>query len=219
MEKGAYRPSISNASLKTALFWLLLPQLTLRKSGTRWHYTTGSSRTVDCCRSMRIRGAGIGPGESLYIVTGCIKSESWALAAYKGPMVPPNDTLRLVQVNEDMEADGTWYAWTERGTSEARSSEPSEHGLKNQSLFLRGFKLTFSPRFYASLRGDGDSAPSPLDRRIFGTVLVHRTRMVEVRMTMASTVPLNPAAMGSEKAVAEVRMPPDGCPIGATANP
>jgi hypothetical protein len=76
-------------------------------------------------------------------------------------MVPPNDTLRLVRVDEDMEADGTWYAWTERGTSEARSSEPSKQGLKNQSLFLRGFKLTFSPDFYASLRGEDRSTPKP----------------------------------------------------------
>ena len=103
----------------------------------------------------------IGARESLYIVTGCIKNESWALAAYKDPMVPPNDMLRLVRDNEDIETGGTWYTWTERGTSEARSSEPSQAGLRNQSLFLRGLTLTFSTQFYASLQGDGGSTPRP----------------------------------------------------------
>ncbi|KAJ2926534.1 hypothetical protein H1R20_g10562, partial [Candolleomyces eurysporus] len=35
--------------------------------------------------------------ESLYILTGCIKSDSWAMAAFKGPIYPPYDVLRLIR--------------------------------------------------------------------------------------------------------------------------
>ncbi|KAJ3503000.1 hypothetical protein NMY22_g18399 [Coprinellus aureogranulatus] len=92
----------------------------------------------------------IGRDDSLYIVTGCIKSDSWALAAYKKSMEPPDHTIRLER--DDMDDPHSLYSWTERGQHvEARSSKILPGGLKSQSLFLRGFKLSLSPDFYATL--------------------------------------------------------------------
>ncbi|KAF6746001.1 fungal-specific transcription factor domain-containing protein [Ephemerocybe angulata] len=41
----------------------------------------------------------------------------------------------------------TFFAWTQKGTSEARFGESQKVGVKNQSLFLEGFKLDFSQEF------------------------------------------------------------------------
>lgn len=87
---------------------------------------------------------GIGPEESLYIITGCIKSDSWAIAAYRRPMTHPHDTLRLVRIFDNTSTTNceAKYRWTSRGTSEARTWD---RGSKRHSLFLRGYKLSFSP--------------------------------------------------------------------------
>jgi hypothetical protein len=90
----------------------------------------------------------LGPDESLYFITGCDKSESWAIAAYTDAMAPPNDVLRL-------QWGKTQYLWTCRGKAEARTgpsiatSENNDEGrgAHDQCLFLRGYCLAFSQRF------------------------------------------------------------------------
>lgn len=96
----------------------------------------------------------IGDEESLYFITGCIKSESWALAAYRDPLPPPYDVLRLVkrppaasQISERIPP----YAWTKRGTSEARVGASEAAQVMDQSLFLRGYKMAFSQDFRAQM--------------------------------------------------------------------
>ncbi|KAF6751708.1 hypothetical protein DFP72DRAFT_1135563, partial [Ephemerocybe angulata] len=112
----------------------------------------------------------LGQEESLYIVTGCIKSDAWAAAAYSGYMIPPHDVLCLVQFGSSSPPS---YAWTERGSSEARCDESGEPGLKNQSLFLRGFKLSFSRNFRSRMAASARSnsgpsgAPGDLDSSSF----------------------------------------------------
>ncbi|KAJ3511672.1 hypothetical protein NMY22_g15576 [Coprinellus aureogranulatus] len=103
----------------------------------------------------------IGRGESLYVITGCIKSNSWALAAYKDAMTHPNDTLSLVRMGDEGVATLPFYAWTKRGTSEARRSEVTQHGTMNQTIFLRGFKLSFSSKFHANMQPSHDPHPGP----------------------------------------------------------
>jgi hypothetical protein len=88
--------------------------------------------------------------ESLYIVTGCIKSASWAMAAFRDPMAPPHDVLRLVKGGSS--GPIPIYMWTSRGTASAKSY-PNELDRdynakeKNQTLFMHGFKLSFSSAF------------------------------------------------------------------------
>ncbi|KAJ2937009.1 hypothetical protein H1R20_g115, partial [Candolleomyces eurysporus] len=100
--------------------------------------------------------------ESLYIITGCIKSDSWAIAAYNDPADPPNNVLRLVRTGSL--SSNPVYRWTDRGTAEARygpgPTRNSGAQLKNQCLFLQGFKIAFSAAFRSRTRGTSLSSSS-----------------------------------------------------------
>jgi hypothetical protein len=95
--------------------------------------------------------------DSLYIVSGCIKSDSWAIAAFKDPAKAPDDLLTLSRRKSKNQIP--IYDWINRGTAEARfgsNSAARESGMckgKDQCLFLQGFKLAFSQEFRARLRG------------------------------------------------------------------
>jgi hypothetical protein len=96
------------------------------------------------------------PQDPLYIVSGCIKSDSWAVAAYPDLMDAPDDVLKLSRrvVSDEDAPQASVYDWTDRGTAEARfgsnsGNKTAEYKGKDQCLFLRGFKLAFSQRFYA----------------------------------------------------------------------
>jgi hypothetical protein len=84
----------------------------------------------------------LGQGESLYFVTGCDKSKSWAIAAYLEAMEPPKNVLHL-------QWDGTEYDWIDQGTAHVCTGSTSitENEVNDQCLFLRGYKLSFSQRF------------------------------------------------------------------------
>ncbi|RXW14218.1 hypothetical protein EST38_g11639 [Candolleomyces aberdarensis] len=103
--------------------------------------------------------------ESLYVITGCIKSDSWALAAFKDPVDPLNDVLNLVQTNHNSDNDisDPTHVWTSRGTAETRTGSNPTRGQdsykgKNQCLFLRGYKLAFSQAFRSRMK---DHPPGP----------------------------------------------------------
>ena len=78
--------------------------------------------------------------ESLYIVTGCIKSDSWAMAAFREPGNAPHETMRLEDVSRGRDEQPR-YVWTNRGSWDARSGSSNQLGLKNQTLFIRCWKL------------------------------------------------------------------------------
>ncbi|RXW17748.1 hypothetical protein EST38_g8099 [Candolleomyces aberdarensis] len=104
--------------------------------------------------------------ESLYFVTGCIKSDSWALAAFNEPVDHPNDVLRLVQTGGGSGMSALTYAWTSRGTAEAWTGSNSTRGRhdytgRNQCLFLRGYKMAFSPEFRLRISGHSPSPGGP----------------------------------------------------------
>jgi hypothetical protein len=89
--------------------------------------------------------------ESLYFITGCIKSDSWALAAFKDPAYPPNNILNLVR-------KGSVYRWTTQAMAEVRagsnaSGDKNAYHGKDQTLFLQGFKLAFTPECRSRVRG------------------------------------------------------------------
>jgi hypothetical protein len=104
-------------------------------------------------------------GESLYVITGCIKSDGWGLAAFRD--ATPGDLLRLSEqhLGNHGTAQGKIYDWSVRGPAEARrwpnpETEAAFHD-KNQSLFLQGFKLAFSASFRA--RMDTSLRSTPLE--------------------------------------------------------
>lgn len=101
----------------------------------------------------------IGEEETLYIITGSIKSNSYALAAYQEAMCEPNNVLKLVKQQGPSDTDPTGnatqhYTWTRRGTAQARMGASQHPGVKDQSLFLRGFKLDFSASFRARIKNE-----------------------------------------------------------------
>ncbi|KAJ3542293.1 hypothetical protein NMY22_g3566 [Coprinellus aureogranulatus] len=105
----------------------------------------------------------IAADEPLYIITGCIKSDSWALAAFRESRPAPHDLMCLQNMTRN--DDGRLsYAWTKRSTSEAHYGSSGEPGLKNQTLFLRGFKLDFSQAFRSRMKRPPHSfEPKPPD--------------------------------------------------------
>jgi hypothetical protein len=77
--------------------------------------------------------------ESLYFITGCVKSDSWALAAFNEPVDHPKDVLTLVQIGGNSDASAPNYDWTSRGTAEAWTGSNLTKGKdkytgKNQCL-------------------------------------------------------------------------------------
>lgn len=93
----------------------------------------------------------IADNEALYIITGCIKSESWALAAFNDPTTSSADVLELLK-RSHVGHPSPEFIWTERATSEARVGRGKTLGTKDQSLFLRGFKLDFSQEFRSRMK-------------------------------------------------------------------
>lgn len=96
--------------------------------------------------------------EPFYIITGCVKAASWGISGYQG--APIGQVLRLVKkFADDTTTDrGKVYHWKNGGTGEARhwpnrSEQAGQYEGKRHSLFLRGFKLAFSPKFRARVDG------------------------------------------------------------------
>jgi hypothetical protein len=104
--------------------------------------------------------------ESLYFITGCLKSDSWALAAFNERVDHPNNVLRLIQTGGSSETSAPNYAWTSRAMAEAWTGSNPTRGKdtytgKNQSLFLRGYKMTFSPEFRSRMSGHSPGPGGP----------------------------------------------------------
>jgi hypothetical protein len=104
----------------------------------------------------------LGENESLYVITGCVKSESWAIAAYNRQMDRGHNILRLAPgTNADSE-----HQWTAQGSAcSAHSGRSDQQGVRDQSLFLQGFKIALSARLRSQVEGPdmGDHGPSQSD--------------------------------------------------------
>jgi hypothetical protein len=102
----------------------------------------------------------IGEDESFYIVTSCVKSGSWAMAAFKDKMAAEHNTLQLVSIAPSRQEAGLpKYSWTKRGSAQTRWGRSTDGHTKDQTLFLRGFKLALSAEFRLRLEcddGQGD---------------------------------------------------------------
>lgn len=82
----------------------------------------------------------IGDDEALYIITGSIKSESWALAAFNHPQ--PHFSPRLIRQTSS-------FVWRSPGTFNAYSGKSVTPGSRDQTLFLRGKEVRGSAAGYA----------------------------------------------------------------------
>ena len=111
--------------------------------------------------------------EGLYIVTGCMKSDSWALAGYTDPMAPPEDVLNLIKPRAH-HSSGTpagadrRYLWENKGSADGFSGASERRGLQTHSLFLQGFKLGFTQSFRSRVKNPeywytGGSGSTPPD--------------------------------------------------------
>lgn len=89
----------------------------------------------------------IGKDESLYIITGCINTASWAMAAYSEHTDPSHSRLRLEPIRSFENGIPSVFEWTIQDASRARTGKSEQGDVKDQSLFLQGFKLAFSLRF------------------------------------------------------------------------
>ncbi|TEB26703.1 hypothetical protein FA13DRAFT_1713058 [Coprinellus micaceus] len=96
----------------------------------------------------------IGDGESLYIITGCIKSDVWAMAAYDRSPDKREQVLELGRTAAQVpDMPSGSYQWTCRPAySSCWIGDSSTNGLKNQTLFLQGFRLAFSRPFYKRMK-------------------------------------------------------------------
>lgn len=124
----------------------------LEESETLREYIFGHAELLYHHANATRRGS---PDNGLYIITGCLRSENWAMAAFITPMEHPDDTLILVKPpprDEKPTSYMEYYTWTHMGSSQARSNGSGEIGLLDQSLFLRGFKLDFSQEFLSRTR-------------------------------------------------------------------
>ncbi|KAF5342011.1 hypothetical protein D9611_001239 [Ephemerocybe angulata] len=142
-QHGAIAIPTSSAELEEVVDCMALRDTIIQNNALFYQYANGI-RTI-------------GDEEALYILTGCIKSESWALAAYREPMSPPHDLLRLIKGIDSpghgsSHSSPSQYTWTNRGTSAARLGGSEVAGIKDQSLFLRGFKLDFSQKFRTQMK-------------------------------------------------------------------
>ncbi|TEB18513.1 hypothetical protein FA13DRAFT_592345 [Coprinellus micaceus] len=86
----------------------------------------------------------------LSIVTGCIKSDSYAIAAFRETN---NDPMSLENFTCGGDVTPT-FDWTSLPRSgEGKFGSSGERGLKNETFFLRGFKLDSSHECQSRLKG------------------------------------------------------------------
>ncbi|KAJ3505321.1 hypothetical protein NMY22_g17625 [Coprinellus aureogranulatus] len=109
----------------------------------------------------------IDPWEPLCVISGCVKADSWAIAAYQERMQSPYNLLRLVRKPASMKEHhlpGTSYQWTKQGSSTARLSRPAEPGWRNQNLFLEGFEVALPGRLWSRItKTSSDADPEASD--------------------------------------------------------
>ncbi|TEB25863.1 hypothetical protein FA13DRAFT_1777263 [Coprinellus micaceus] len=98
------------------------------------------------CASQRRRGI-----ETLYLITASIKSDTWALGAFQEINPGGNNEMRLTAV-PSRQGELQRYEWSCTAAARARVGSSGQAGLKNQTLFVRGFKIRFSEAFQGRMR-------------------------------------------------------------------
>jgi hypothetical protein len=92
------------------------------------------------------RGWCIG-SDSLYLITGCHKTDSWASAAYSETAGATSISLKL-NIAKNAEGHASYnYSWENHHTVQGRVSSGS-NTLKNQCVFARGFRISIKETLF-----------------------------------------------------------------------
>ena len=106
------------------------------------------------------------PNGSLYLITGLDKTQNWCLASYSNLTVPKfleffatddsngqqDSLLHSDAAIGAVDHQARQYAYSHPGTVAARTRQLAQDGgLANQSVFIRGFKLTINPAIFKTL--------------------------------------------------------------------
>ncbi|TFK38870.1 hypothetical protein BDQ12DRAFT_83332 [Crucibulum laeve] len=138
---------------------LSLPEGALREDlKNEGHLAEYISTNAECwyAYARNIAGRAI-DRNSLYLVTGCMKSESWGIATYSSCLSEGNNVLKF---GKSPLSRGPRYIWKQSNGATARSGpspdsdmEVGHSGdpLQNQCLFLRGFKIALSEEAWKDL--------------------------------------------------------------------
>ncbi|PFH47984.1 hypothetical protein AMATHDRAFT_150842 [Amanita thiersii Skay4041] len=136
----------------------------------------------DWYRYMNVCRGRDAPNGSLYLVTGCIKSTSWAIATFDRPSCP-GDYLQFVtpcdlppqQINGYMPSRRSHHWKRASGTigrAGPSSTDLAVVGAQNQCTFLRGFKITLQSdvwnRLVTSVSVTAANGVSNTDSSLFG---------------------------------------------------
>ena len=112
--------------------------------------------------------------DSLYLITGCHKTSSWSLAAFRQPSSNFNFNAQFTAgpiVNGNIDAA---YSWQMTSAIPHRiGPQPYDATQKNQTVFIRGYKVAVRKgTFCALLRGDvtvSYESPSTTSRKAHST--------------------------------------------------
>lgn len=102
-----------------------------------------------------------GPGDrlleynSLYIVTGCMKTQSWGIATYSSVVPPPHNVIVL---SKSTPGTAEPYIWEKQGGTISRTGPYPDRDLdntvsrQNQCMFIRGYKVALSEAAWLAVK-------------------------------------------------------------------
>ena len=93
-----------------------------------------------------VRNGGRTP-ESLYLVTGCVKTSSWGVASIFNQSSTREASLKFIPASMGEGSGSLSYLWDTYSPLDTRRGPDPPSEAQNQCVFLRGFKITFSEGF------------------------------------------------------------------------
>lgn len=89
------------------------------------------------------RHCGLNP-ESLYLVTGCVKTSSWGVASILNASEERSACLKFTAASVAGAGASYSYSWETHSPADVRSGPKPPSEVQNQCVFLRGFKISFN---------------------------------------------------------------------------
>jgi len=89
------------------------------------------------------RNCGLNP-ESLYLVTGCVKTSSWGVASISNASEERSACLKFTAASVAQASASYSYSWETYSPADVRNGPKPASEVKNQCVFLRGFKISFN---------------------------------------------------------------------------
>jgi hypothetical protein len=89
------------------------------------------------------RNCGLNP-ESLYLVTGCVKTSSWGVASILNASEERSACLKFTAASVAEASASYSYLWETYSPVDVRNGPKPPSEVQNQCVFLRGFKISFN---------------------------------------------------------------------------